>query len=197
MSRSVHTLWPPLDIAYVDEFGQIDPAVYQTAGQLWNQAEQFVLSTLGDAPAGLRLMIKAVALVSRAQATRPERIHNLTAYLFQTYKHLVLSELRKERGHRQQLAKLQTEDLLAPSSDDIADLDKQILLEQLMQRMDAWTREVFELLVLGYNFAELGRHWNTSGDRIRKKFDKQVQCLIAQVKSEMGATEAQLRSLRR
>jgi RNA polymerase sigma factor (sigma-70 family) len=195
MSRPVQTFWPPLDIAYADEFGQIDPVVYEVARQLWRQAEQFALSTVGDAPAGLRLMLKAVALVSRVRSAQPNQIENLTAYLFQTYKRLILAELKKERGRQQHLAEREVEDFLLPETDAV-EVERQILLEQLMQRMDSWTREVFELLVLGYSFAELGKKSGMSGERIRKKFDKRVERLIKQVKAETMTAETRMKNFR-
>jgi hypothetical protein len=93
------------------------------------------------------------ALVTRARSEQFTRIDNLPGYLFRTFKRLVLERLEIENGHR----RLETEFLLAPAAEESADPDEKILIQQVMQRMDALTREVFELLLLG------GRtRWNRS-----------------------------------
>ena len=188
MMESRGTIWPQLETAYTDEFGHIEPEVYKAAGSLWSRAEKYALSTLGDAATGLRLMIRAVALVSRKHTAPQEPIANLRAYLFQTYKHLVLAELEKENGHRQRETEMQAEMASMPST-VAADLDRKILLEQITRRMDEWMREVFELLILGYSFEEIGQSRGKDGHGIRTKFNKQLHQLTEQLKAETHTVE--------
>jgi len=188
MSESRGTIWPPLESAYTDEFGHIEPEVYKAAGSLWSRAERYALSKLGDAATGLRLMIRAVALVSRKHAAPQEPIANLTAYLFQTYKHLVLAELEKENGHRRREAERRAE--LEPKPSTVpADLDRKILLEQITRRMDEWMREVFELLILGYSFEEIGEARGKDAHGIRTKYNKQLHQLTNQLTAETDTAE--------
>jgi hypothetical protein len=170
--------WPPLDLAYTDEFGLIEPEVYAAAGQLWLKGEKYALSTIGDAAAGLRLMVKAAALVSRKRAAPDHAIENLSAYLFQTYKHLLLAEMEKQNGHRQR----DLERHAAASADaglnaDAEELERRLLLQQIIARMDDWMRETFELLTLGYSFEEIGHLRHENGHALRTKFNKQLKKL--------------------
>jgi DNA-directed RNA polymerase specialized sigma24 family protein len=184
----VHTNWPPLETGYTDEFGPIDAEAYQVAGHLWRQAESFARSKLGDEANGLRLLLKAAAQVSRLRAQQPDQITNLTAYLQQTYKRLVLAELEKENGHRQREEELARElsSLLCSPSEE---LDRKILIQQLVRRMDEWTRQVFEWLALGHSFEEIGRALGRSPHATRNKYHERLKRLMQQIAAETEAAE--------
>src|SRR5574338_1168292 len=97
---SEDALWPSVDAEYVDEFGSIDPTVDRIARELWPRAEYMARELLHDSAVGYRLLKRAVAVVSRVMADRPNEIAQPAGYIFQTYKRLVLSELEKMNGHR-------------------------------------------------------------------------------------------------
>ena len=183
MPKHTETIWPPLETAYTDEFGEIDPEVYAVAGRLWRQGERRALSALGDSPAGLRLMLKAVAIVSRKQAASENLIANLSAYLFQTYKRLILTELERENGHRQHERDRQPE-IESLSVSLAEDLDRKILVQQIIQRMEGWMREVFELLALGYSFEEIGKIRNQNGHALRTKFNRHLRELAKKIRAD-------------
>jgi DNA-directed RNA polymerase specialized sigma24 family protein len=177
------TPWPPLDDSYTDEFGHIDADVYGIAGSVWPQAEAFANTALHDGAAGLRLMIKAVALVSRARLERGAQISNLPAYIFRTYKRLVLASLEIQNGHRK-LEIAHTDPEPAAISDASASLDELILIQQIIGRMDVWTRSVFELLTLGLTYDEIGEELGASGHVTRTKYSKRIKRLIKQLDAE-------------
>lgn len=180
MTKTTGTIWPPLQNTYTDEFGQIEPEVYTAAGTLWNRAEHFAISTLGDSATGLRLMVKAAAIVSRKRAAQDDHINYLSAYLFQTYKHLVLAELEKENGHRQREREMGMAS--ASSPDSLAeDVDRKILVQQIMGRMDEWMRGVFEMQILGYTFEEIGQLRNQNAHVLRTKFNKRLKRLMKEL----------------
>lgn len=181
--------WPPLGAdGYSDEYGRIEPKIYEAAGEIWPEAETFALSTLHDAAAGRTLLTKAAANVSLAYASRPDEIVNLKGYLFKTFKYLVLAELRKIRLHENLTARI---DFTSGGSlhASAEDLDKKILLEQLMAAMDGWTREVFELRLLGYTFDEIGRERGMLGASVRNRYNKSVKELDRLVNSLSGRTD--------
>lgn len=182
MDNHAATIWPTLETAYTDEFGDIDPEVYAAAGRLWRQGERYALSALGDASTGLRLMLKAAAIVSRRRTLPDDHITNLSAYLFQTYKHLVLAELEKENGHRQREKDRQTE-IEAISVSLAEDVDRKILIQQIIRRMDEWMREVFELLTLGHSFEEIGKLRGQNAHALRTKFNRHLKRLTKQIQS--------------
>jgi ATP/maltotriose-dependent transcriptional regulator MalT len=175
-------MWPPLESSYIDEFGPMDPEVYRVAGEIWTSwGETFALRTLRDEHAGMPLMLKSVAEVSRVRAGKINHIGNLKGYLSITYKHLVLERLEKENGHRRR--DRQMLDLSLPASSE-ADLDRKILIQQLIRRMDPWTRRVFELLVLGYSNEEIGHALGMQANVVRSKYHKSIMRLKKQIEDE-------------
>jgi DNA-directed RNA polymerase specialized sigma24 family protein len=143
------TTWPPmpsLEEAFTDEFGEIRPDAYKAARELWSHSESFVLSTLGDPSTGQRLMFKAAALVSRQLSQSPDRIDNLHAYLRQTFKRLTLDELKKENSHRDSAARAEKEPIAAylfgPHEENEEDLNRKILIQQVIRLMDKWALDV-------------------------------------------------------
>lgn len=188
MTKDNHTSWPSIGSAYVDEFGPIEREVYQAAGELWPQAERYSISVLQDGPAGQRILHNAAAIVSRIYLERSGRINNLKAYLYQTFKRLVLAQLEKESGHRKLEAAM-----LSRTTEEAesltTDIDRKILVQQIMQRMDRQMREIFELLVLGHTFEEIGQHLNRSAHSIRTAYNRRLNRLIMQIKAETLAAE--------
>lgn len=183
MTKHGGTIWPPLESAYTDELGPIDPEVYQAAGAIWTRwGGRFALRTLKDEPAGLQLMLKAVANVSRRAAQGAPLITNLNSYLSLTYKRLVLAKLEEDSGHRQRERAVADE---LPLTDSIvADVERKILVQQIIRRMDRWMREVFELLTLGYTFEEIGQSLGMASNVVRSKYQKNLMRLKKQLEGE-------------
>jgi DNA-directed RNA polymerase specialized sigma24 family protein len=177
MTETLKTQWPAIESAYTDEFGPIDPEVYEAAGEVWAQAEMFALNTLGDAAAGLRLMLKAVASVSRVRAQAAVSIRELSPYIFKTYTRLVVAERQKENGHRR-LAEVHS---ATPLAEEPAETERRVLLHEVMGLMDGWTRRVFEWRCLGHDFAEIACWIGTSENAARNKFNHQIKSLAERV----------------
>lgn len=160
------------------------PEVYEAARELWRQAENFVLSTLKDTAAGQRLMCKAAASVSRQFSQQPGQIEDLNAYLWRTFKRMVLNELEKENGHRDKLEHAGNE----PTAQYLfghhnEDLDRKILIQQIIRLMDAWTREVFELLAEDHSYEEIAAMRSQPANAIRSRFSKQLEKIRKQLQS--------------
>lgn len=166
--------WPSLDEGYIDEFGVICPEVYRAAGELWPQAESLVYSKLRDCPAGMRLMLKAAAAVSRKRREQPDQIRDLKAYLWTTFKRLISDEVEKENRYQPLEPEQQpTNNARAPSET----LNDHILIEEVMAQMDSWTRTVFELRVLGFEFEEIAQLLKSRPNLLRSKFHKEIKKL--------------------
>lgn len=174
--NSARILWPDLDEGYTDEFGAIDPEVYQAAGELWPQAEKFVDATTRDGASGLRLMLKAAALVSRKTGREPERIYELKGYIWTTFERLVLGELKKE-SHHQALGANLTANLPVDGHQSPEAFDDHILLQEIVAQMNAWTRTVFELRALGHEFEEIALMLETPANLLRSRFSKEIKKL--------------------
>ena len=172
---------PEIATAYQDEWGAVAPEVYQAAESLREQPESYARMVLGAEAEGRTLLAKAAATVTRALEDRHEQIANLEAYLFQTYKRMVLAEAEKERARARILSE-RAGDASRNGHDASAELDQYILIEQLRRRMNQRTRIVFDLLALGHTFEEIGSMLGKSGGAIRNNYYEQV----ARLKQEIG-----------
>lgn len=163
---------------FVDEFGAIDSHVHETAQTLWPKAERDSLQTLHDSATGWRLLMKACALVTRKLSTTPETINNLSGYLYRTWQRLLLEEAEKEKLHRSIEENLAAEATTTQSITQTAEqLDRRILLQQVMQQMDDWTRRVFEYQTLGFSFEEIAAELGSNGHAVSVRFNRQIEQL--------------------
>ena len=172
---------PEIATAYQDEWGAVAPEVYQAAESLREQAESYARMALGAEADGLTLLAKAAATVTRALEDRHEQIASLEAYLFQTYKHMVLAEAEKARARERILAE-RAGNASQNGHDASAELEQYILIEQLRKRMNQRTRMVFDLLALGHTFEEIGSMMGMSSRAVRNNYYDQV----ARLKQEIG-----------
>ena len=182
MSEQVNLKWPPLDIPYTDEFGDIDPDVYQAAGALWPWAERFAVTTLGDAALGLHLLLKAAAAVTHAKIDR--EIGQLEPYLSKTYKRLILDQIRKENSRQRREAQFGS-DLYQALDATSANLDRQLLVQEILENMDEQTRHVLHMLVTGYTFEEIARQIGCNPHTIRIRFRRQCRKVVGRLGEDL------------
>ena len=166
---------------FTDEFGKIDGEVYDIAVTLLPRAESYAQRTLGDAAAGQRLLMNACALVTRRRQTG-EELSNLTGYLYRTWQRLLLAELEKANGHR----RLETDLAAASPRHTTEDLDRRILLQQIIGQMDDWTRRVFEYLALDFTYDQIAAELSGNGHAIRMKYDRKLQALAQRLNAKKG-----------
>ena len=170
-------------IGWTDQYGTIAGEVYEAAERGWPQMESFARQTLGDPQAAQQLLMKACALVTKSMANEPGRITHLSAYLEVTWKRLVLAELEKERKQQQHQMEI-AHDAQLTATDTVQQIEQQILVQEIVARMDDWTRTVFEYQMLGHSFEEMSQTLGQSGHVIRTKFGKKLKKLKQQLASE-------------
>jgi len=180
---SKEALWPNLETGYDDEFGAVDPVVHGAAGDLWSCAEHLAYDLLHDSVAGYGLLKQAVAAVSRLAPERRALIRDLPAYLFQTYKRLVLAELEKQNARNTR--QLDSADLQRLPI-DAGDIERDILIQELVGRLDSWSRNVFEALLLGYSFGEIGGALGRNPHVVRNRFRLAVRKLARSIGAPVG-----------
>jgi DNA-directed RNA polymerase specialized sigma24 family protein len=122
----------------------------------------------------MRLMLKAAATVSRKRREQPDQIRDLKAYLWTTFKHFISDEVEKESRYQPLEFERQPENGAIGPSESPYD---QILIEEVMAQMDSWTRKVFELRVLGYQFEDIAQMFKMRPDLLRSKFHKEIKKL--------------------
>ena len=167
--------FPPIDKFYEDEFGKIDPEVYRTGSDLWNsRAEYFAEKNLRDINEGCRLMIKAIANVSRYRAENPSKIENLSAYLFDSFKHLIFAESKKESNRRRILAEAH----LPNEINEEERILRKIEVKEMLGKLDAATRELFEMhYIFEIKYEELVPRYGSAANVIRSKLNKALSKL--------------------
>lgn len=162
-------LWPEIKYGYVDEFGEVDPDVYKIAGDLWPSLRPQILRTIKDLDTAQRLMMKAVAIVSRRNHEEPERLTNLRSYLLVVFSRLLKAASRKQARQEQLQNEVQGLEIAGSS-----DVEQTILVRELLERSDDWTRNVFEHLVLGYTFTEVAATLEMKPNVLRSMWSKKL-----------------------
>lgn len=177
--------------AYTDEFGFISAEVRAALEDLLPRAKALALRTLQDEEEGDRLLRKAAAKVSLKREESPAEIKSLNGYLFTVFKRLVLEELQRRRTHEQ--LNVKSAGLPAPGFDEEPEtLNRKVLVEELMLRMDPWTRKIFSWRVQGYTFEEIGERENEESNILRSRFDKRLRKLTSEIEEESRAAEEKM-----
>jgi len=175
--------WPDLDASYVDAFGPIDVAVYDIARNIWPAVTSSVLRTLRDLHAGQTIMMKAVALVSRKLGEDPQRITSVHGYLYRTFMRLLREEAETEGKHAELNRTLLVSNEANPKQSDSA-VYEVILIHQILERADAWTREVFQLRLLGHTYEEIAARFGMKSNHVRSEASKELRRLVKVIAAE-------------
>lgn len=180
--------FPPVESAYTDEFGRIDAEIYAIAADVWRAAgESLALQILNDAAHGVQLMLRAAAKVTEILETDSARIVARRAYLYRSYKNLLLAELEKQNGHHRILTRIGDATALPSSSETV--LNEKILVNQLRREMSAWARAVFDLHQLGYSFDEMVPKYGSAANVIRSRYSKEVAKLARKIQQGLNKND--------
>ncbi|MDX6288642.1 MAG: hypothetical protein QOH42_441 [Blastocatellia bacterium] len=188
--------WPEIQAGYDDEFGRVDPDVYNLAGTIWPLSQTHILRTINDYETGQRLLVKAVVLVSRKCIEQPDQMNNVRAYLFKTFYRLLLEELEKRSKHDQFDAEV-IDSIQSLTSRCDEQINRTILIHEIRERADQWTRQVLDDLVLGYKFVELTDKYGMKANHLRAEWSKKISRLEEQIGKETRAAEQRILRRRR
>ena len=119
-----------------------------------------------------------------------EPIRNLKGYLSVTYKRLLLEELKKGRRQEEFDVPEVRQKIEAEQKSLVDDLERKILVQELVHRMDDKMRYVFERLTLGYAFEEIAAELKTPSNILRSNYNKMLKRLVKQIKDENQSREA-------
>lgn len=159
--------WPVLNAPYLDELGSIDGDIYVAAGEIWPWAAAYSAATLGDEASGQLSLMKVCAKITEKRAAGSIEIESLLPYLKTAFKREVWAQLK----HNLLI------DLEPPSesaSQFVSDIDRKILLDEMMSRMDPANRRITMLLILGYSFEEIAKRDGMQSNVIRSRHSKQL-----------------------
>ena len=132
-------------------------------------------------------------LLSVAETLKRHRgkdtIKDLEGFLFGTFQH------RIEPGHRQGEKVCETIEFL-PSTEELAelnnardedwarDLENDLLIKELLRRMDGWTRTVWMELRYGYSWKKIAKHLGMTVQQVKMRFRYNIEKLRRQIEDE-------------
>lgn len=139
------------------------------------RALSFAKSKDCDESTAYKAMMAAIGGVSKVSE---RKIMSLENYLFTAFKHCLFEEMRITGRYP---ADSSLDDNMAQASDVSVEIEKKILLEEIVAHMDPETLGVYEGLVLGYSFEELARKSGKQANILRSRFSKQVRRIAGQL----------------
>jgi pyruvate-formate lyase len=170
-------MYGELSDSYNNEFGTVSPVVNRAAVSILEKTQAFANRVIHDEHLGNQLLSKATANVSRVLDRDAGHITNLPGFLLKSYKRLVLAEAKK-RQYRSDLEAKWINDVSAKfgqlSHNPEEKLIQDILLKEVTAQMDDWTREVYQLRVLGYEYRDLVPKYGRAENAIRSKLSKKI-----------------------
>jgi DNA-directed RNA polymerase specialized sigma24 family protein len=167
--------WDSLTLSFRESYKAFDPTVYKTAGDIWLAALSFAKSRDCDESIAYNAMMAAIGGVSKVSG---RKITSLENYLFTAFKHCLFEEMRITGRFP---ADSSLGDNMAIATDASVEIEKRILLEEIVAHMDSETLEVYEGLVLGYSFEELATKHGKQANVLRSRFSKQVRRIAGEL----------------
>ena len=168
--------------------------------KVWSQILSVARRELGDTfSAEVRRTLTVEAwedtLLSVAETLKrhkgKERIRNLEAYLVGIFQHRLSRAIVREKNFAgtveclpssQDLAELRH----ARDEDYPANLHKQILIKELLRRMDEWTRKVWMELKGGYSWKKIAKHLGMNEHQLKMRFRYNIEKLKREIEGENG-----------
>jgi RNA polymerase sigma factor (sigma-70 family) len=139
--------------------------LFDSATRNWARIVRYTRQNLGDAVEPADIVASVVSSTARAYEKKP--IVNLDSYIFSG----VIRRVKKLLGKRDALAHADIEDLgsLEAAQDKtwVEDLEKHILVQELLQYMDEPARHIFTLWSDGFRLPEIAKMMGISEDNAR------------------------------
>jgi DNA-directed RNA polymerase specialized sigma24 family protein len=165
-------------VSPVDRLGRpISPVVLNAAEEIGRRAIEHAEKLLIDPAVAAGLLEEAAATVSRALTSKKHcaqsDVRDLPSYLFRAFIR------RVDRIKKKQLT--QVDDVPVPtfgsrnSTDPQAAVEMKILVDELLTRCDAVTREMFYRRIQGFSWEEIGRSYGISDHAARSRFSQALR----------------------
>src|SRR5713226_5017724 len=161
----------------VDRLGRaIDPETLAAAQAIATRAVQHAVSSIGCPALATSLLEEAAATVSRAVRRREQAgmppIVNLQSYLFRAFIRRVNVVRQKEVLTSKVVSVEETGSSNGTGSSH--QMESKILVDELLGRCDAVTRDMFYRRVEGMSWAEIGGFYKISAHAAESRFSQQL-----------------------
>lgn len=171
--------------------------IYERARSLLPAAKAFGRQAKIDPVTAEEILMEAADRVAEALQKGNSEIHNLPAYLFTTYKHLILARVR-ENQREQSLTVRESQsgeeaspndelELLPDPTDYYQKIETKILVDEIVRHMDEQTRFIFNHLLLDRTYKEIAVEFRKAFNKpikenaLRSKFSKAVDRLTREL----------------
>lgn len=176
LSSSDWPHWNALTSTFRESYSLTDESVYNAAGDVWESALKFARSRDLDESEAREALLRAVASVSAQDTNAIKALHS---YLFKAYAN-VINRLLTQHKHYASLDSINQE--LSSDPDAAVVIEQDILLTEIVARMDDEMRKIYEGLILGYSFAELAPKLGKPANSLRSKFSKGVKRIAREIR---------------
>ena len=165
-------------VSPVDRLGRrISPVVLDAAEEIGRRAIEHAEKLLIDPAVAAGLLEEAAATVSRAIASKKHcargNVRDLPSYLFRAFIR------RVDKIKKRQLTQVEASPVPTLASDNSTDprvdLDTKILVDELLTRCDAVTREMFYRRIQGFSWKEIAQSYGISDDAAKSRFSQALR----------------------
>ena len=169
--------WKTLRSSFKDSFPALKEDVYNEAGAIWPNALKVARHEGLDESDARAAMFKAIARVSKIDS----EIRSLQNYLFTTYIRLIRRVIDEQKRYTS-LESINQD--IAADEKVTAIMENDILLGEIVARMDPEMRRIYEGLILGYSFEEIARKERQQANVLRSRFSRGIRQLALQVSGQ-------------
>jgi DNA-directed RNA polymerase specialized sigma24 family protein len=122
-------------------------------------------------------------------------VQDLEGFLVGTFEHRLARAVLKEKSINQVIEYHASEEALeglksARMENWVPDLENDILINELLRRMDDWTKKVFLETRFGFKWSEIAKHMGMGQDQLKSRFRRRIQQLRRDIGGEDGGAGA-------
>lgn len=167
--------WKTLSSSFKSSFPALTEDVYNAAGEIWPNALKVALREGLDESDARAALFKAIARVSQRTG---EEIKSLPDYLFTSYSRLIRRVVDEQKRYTS-LEMINEE--FSSDQNVVAVMENEILLAEIVARMDPEMCRIYEGLILGYSFEELARQQREKANVLRSRFSRGIRRLAREI----------------
>jgi len=125
-------------------------------------------------------MLRSVSKTRQRYAEHRQPIADLQSYLFLAFAHRFSRAVQQEQKHAERIELVSSSVDLeriesAQDAGWVEELERTIAIREITNRMDPWTKKVWQARQLGYSWREISLWLGSTEDQARKKFNYGVE----------------------
>ena len=200
MAKDYPARWDSFSLPHwrSDESGDATDPLGEASVKVWPRVLGIARRELADKAGGeerkaLTLEAWEDTLLSVAETLKRHRgkdtIKDLEGFLIGTFQHRLSRAIVKEKVLAETIEFLpSTEELAelnnARDEDWARDLENDLLIKELLRRMDGWTRTVWMELRYGYSWKKIAKHLGMTVQQVKMRFRYNIEKLRRQIEDE-------------